>query len=79
MPIDPDYPEDRISYILDDSNTDLLLTQSYLIEKISFNGELVNLEDEKLYVGDGENLELSSLSDSLAEIIYTGSTGRKLW
>ena len=30
MPIEPDFPKDRISYMLNDSNSKLMLTQSSL-------------------------------------------------
>jgi non-ribosomal peptide synthetase component F len=35
LPIDPEYPEDRIMHIINDSNTNILLTQSKLIDRLS--------------------------------------------
>ena len=32
VPIDPGYPNERIEYILEDTKTDLLLTQGHLEE-----------------------------------------------
>ncbi|MCK4259635.1 MAG: non-ribosomal peptide synthase/polyketide synthase, partial [Halanaerobiales bacterium] len=77
LPITPDYPEDRIQYILDDSQTDIVLTQSEHIEKLMFNGEVINLEDNKLYSSNGENLKHINTAKDLAYVIYTsGSTGK---
>ncbi len=79
LPILPDYPEERIDFLLKDSNTNILLTQSKLMTQAgkAFEGEILNLEDEGLYSGDGSNLEYLNTSDDLAYVIYTsGSTGK---
>ncbi|MCK4258429.1 MAG: amino acid adenylation domain-containing protein [Halanaerobiales bacterium] len=77
LPIDPDYPEERISYLLDDSGIRVLLTQIHLMEKVSVDGQMIILTDENNYQGDVSNpLVMASPSD-LAYIIYTsGSTGQ---
>ncbi|MBZ9636378.1 non-ribosomal peptide synthase/polyketide synthase [Clostridium sp. FP1] len=76
LPIDPEYPEDRIGYMLRDSGTNVLLVQRKFIKKTNFNGEIIDLEDEKTYVQIGENLENVNTSKNLAYLIYTsGSTG----
>ncbi len=78
LPIDPDYPEERIQFILTDSSPKIILTQNDLASKLtSFKGELIDLKDEKLYVGEKSNLENVNKSTDLAYIIYTsGSTGK---
>ncbi len=78
LPIDPEYPEDRINYILEDSQTEILLTQGHLTDKFSFKGQQTILIDEDLYGGEEKyNLELINKSTDLAYIIYTsGSTGK---
>ncbi|WP_349665956.1 AMP-binding protein, partial [Paenibacillus polymyxa] len=43
VPIDPTYPEERIRYMLDDSGAELLLTQSHLVDKVAFNGNVLVL------------------------------------
>ena len=40
VPIDPSYPEDRIHYILEDTQAPILLTQTHLID--SLNNEIAN-------------------------------------
>lgn len=39
VPIDPTYPEERIRYILEDSDTKLLLVQHHLREKVPLRGK----------------------------------------
>lgn len=75
LPIDPEYPEDRIQYMLEDSNAKVLLTETSLREKIKFNGEIIDLKGN--YSGDESNLKNSNKPNDLAYVIYTsGSTGK---
>ncbi len=76
LPIDPEYPEDRIRYILEDSKTKLLLTQSKYIDKVEFAGEKLNLESKQCYTNEGTKLDNVNSPKDLAYILYTsGSTG----
>ncbi|URZ00539.1 amino acid adenylation domain-containing protein [Clostridium felsineum] len=77
LPIDPEYPEDRVRYMLYDSGTKILLTQNHLKNKIKFEGETLDLEDGSLYKNENNNLAKVSESNNLAYIIYTsGTTGK---
>ncbi|MCK4258408.1 MAG: amino acid adenylation domain-containing protein [Halanaerobiales bacterium] len=78
LPIDPEYPKSRIEYILQDSETDLIMIQNHLSDLLySFEGELINLEDDGLYTGDVSNFNNIASSDSLAYVMYTsGTTGK---
>jgi len=78
LPIDPEYPKDRIKFILEDSQPIILLTQSWLSEKIDhFIVKRLYLDKEELYVGNSKNLERINSSSDLAYVIYTsGSTGK---
>lgn len=77
VPIDPKYPVERISYMLEDSGAKIILGHEYLHKLVEFKGEYLDLGDESLYQGNVDNLEPSSNSDNLAYIIYTsGSTGK---
>ncbi|GEB34858.1 non-ribosomal peptide synthase/polyketide synthase [Brevibacillus parabrevis] len=76
LPIDPEYPQDRIQYLLDDSQTTLLLTQSHLQPNIQFAGSVLYLDDRSLYEGGSTSFAPESKPDDLAYMIYTsGSTG----
>lgn len=76
LPIDPDYPMERIKYMLTDSGAKVVLTGK------AFSGSLDNilaikLDDQSSYAGDGENLPEVSGPHDLAYLIYTsGTTGR---
>jgi tyrocidine synthetase III len=77
LPIDPVYPEERINFMMEDSGTNLLLTQKHLSGKIRFQGEIMDLEDPDLYEGDGSNLSmLYSLKDLIYVIYTSGTTGK---
>ncbi|MEQ7052119.1 non-ribosomal peptide synthase/polyketide synthase [Paenibacillaceae sp. P-4] len=76
VPIDPEYPEDRIRYMLEDAKARILLTQCHLQDKVSFEGTWVLLEDEASYHEDDTNLEPNCEPDHLCYVIYTsGTTG----
>ncbi|MGG6314126.1 non-ribosomal peptide synthetase [Paenibacillus macerans] len=78
LPIDPEYPEQRIRYMLEDSGAALLLTQRELRERLAglYVGPHLYLDDSALYDGSADNLEPSAGPDDLAYVIYTsGTTG----
>jgi amino acid adenylation domain-containing protein/non-ribosomal peptide synthase protein (TIGR01720 family) len=78
VPIDPEYPADRINSILDDAGVAILITQSdYLLDLQDFEGQLfaIDLQLSALAAPDA-NLEKKPLPGETAYIIYTsGSTG----
>lgn len=77
LPIDNGYPSDRISYMLEDSGSRILLTNIELPKSVSFNGEIINLNNPDLYSGDSSNLECVNKPNDLVYVIYTsGSTGK---
>ena len=51
MPIDPEYPDERIRFMLEDSGAVILLTQSWLKNGIQFDGEKMNLDEAEVYSG----------------------------
>ncbi|RKD31341.1 non-ribosomal peptide synthetase [Lacrimispora algidixylanolytica] len=76
LPIDIKYPNERIKYMLDDSNAAVVITQSDFIDNIMFNGPIINIHDEKALLND-RYIENSNSPSDLAYIIYTsGSTGK---
>ncbi|WP_434753191.1 amino acid adenylation domain-containing protein [Paenibacillus amylolyticus] len=77
VPIDPEYPEERIRYILENSNAQLLLTQKELLQQVAFEGTVLAIDDKQAYNDDGSNLEPASGPNDLAYVIYTsGTTGK---
>lgn len=80
LPIDYNYPIDRISYMLENSNVKLFLTENCLLERLpnkkDFEVLCVDLSDSlfKLHTSD---LSIVNNSNDCAYIIYTsGSTGK---
>ncbi len=81
LPIDPDFPKERIEFVLADSATTILVTMQDLSNKITFEKEIIYLSDMTNRVLPPPYLHQSPLvnvpASSLAYIIYTsGSTGR---
>jgi len=80
VPLDPTYPIDRIQYMISDSETKILLTQSDLLEKLSLNDiQSVCLDNYESALTDinQDNLGKTTGSTNLAYVIYTsGSTGK---
>ncbi|MFD2943652.1 amino acid adenylation domain-containing protein, partial [Flavobacterium notoginsengisoli] len=82
VPIKPDYPASRISYILEDTRCTLLLTDQLnheMLMPLSEGISLVVLDGPSpVYSGClQESLDISHSPDSLGYVIYTsGSTGR---
>ena len=63
LPIDPDYPQDRIEYMLDDSKAKLYITEKDI--------------DSLLKNDNADNPNVTMSSDSICYCIYTsGSTGK---
>ena len=82
VPIDPEYPEDRIKFILEDSGIEVLLTQSFIRDKsplIQFKKsyKTICLDQSNFDSLSSNNLTPQSKPNDLAYVIYTsGSTGR---
>jgi tyrocidine synthetase-3 len=77
LPIDPDYPDERVAYMLRDSGATILLTQNNLLGQVKFTGTVIDLDRAGLYQADAPNPENVNTSRDLAYVIYTsGSTGQ---
>jgi hypothetical protein len=78
MPIDVYYPEERIRYMLMDSNATMLLTQKERCPgEIHAECEKVFIDDDNIIKANCENPPKVGNSDDPIYIIYTsGSTGR---
>ena len=88
LPIDPEYPPERIAYMLDDAAVKILLTQQDLLTKLPDNQtQIICLERDravpafadrdKIEQQSQDNLKIQVPADNLAYVIYTsGSTGK---
>ncbi|NBI31206.1 non-ribosomal peptide synthetase, partial [Chengkuizengella marina] len=77
IPIDPEYPEERILYMLEDSQAELLIINRDLLDELPYSGETIDLDDKNTFIGNSSNIDSRiTNSDHLAYIIYTsGTTG----
>lgn len=75
IPCDPEYPQERISYILSDSAASFILTTKDRAAQLP-QGRALDIET-LLSCDDGSTPEIPLKPDDLAYLIYTsGSTGR---
>ena len=79
LPIDPDYPLQRISYMLDNSKSKIILVNNQTSDLIEENYKKINISlEQDLYKADSkkENLNIKISPEQLMYLIYTsGSTG----
>lgn len=74
IPIDPNYPNERVNYVLSNSDADIVITN--LESNFEMSVDSINVNDIDLSEMDSSNLNIHSDKESLAYIIYTsGSTG----
>ncbi|MEH1820700.1 MAG: amino acid adenylation domain-containing protein [Nostoc sp.] len=80
IPLDPSYPQERLAYMLEDSQPTVLLTQQQLLEVIpTHKAKVVCLDNnwELIAQHSKQNPNCHLSSDNLAYVIYTsGSTGK---
>lgn len=75
LPIDPTYPVDRVNYMLGDSKATILVTNTECKE-LMFQGNVIDLRENAIYVKEQANLENINKDKDLAYVIYTsGTTG----
>jgi amino acid adenylation domain-containing protein/non-ribosomal peptide synthase protein (TIGR01720 family) len=79
VPLDPSYPADRLSLILQDSGLRILVTQGSVIEQlgpVSARTIVVDRDWDLIDTENGQNLNTRLSRDTAAYVIYTsGSTG----
>ncbi len=80
VPLDPAYPQERLAFMLADTQIQLLLTQTELITKLpTHNAEVicVDADWEKISQQPSTNPNHLTKPDNLAYVMYTsGSTGQ---
>jgi len=76
-PIDPNFPQERIKYMLENGNAKLLLTSNLLKDTVNFDNKLaIDLCNNDIYDLPNKNIENINEPEDLIYIIFTsGSTG----
>jgi amino acid adenylation domain-containing protein/FkbH-like protein/non-ribosomal peptide synthase protein (TIGR01720 family)/FkbM family methyltransferase len=80
LPLDPEYPQERLSFMLEDSQVEVLLTQNKLVKLLAQNQEYIVCLDsdwQNISQTNQNNLNITVTPNNLAYVIYTsGSTGQ---
>ncbi|HEY0543784.1 MAG TPA: condensation domain-containing protein, partial [Pyrinomonadaceae bacterium] len=80
LPLDPDYPQERLSFMLSDAGAGLLLTQNELLKNLpAHDARLICLDADRETIAQesGENPSSVAAPGNLVYVIYTsGSTGQ---
>ncbi|MDZ8136599.1 MAG: amino acid adenylation domain-containing protein [Nostoc sp. DedQUE04] len=79
IPLDPNYPVERLGFMLSDSQVSVLITQQEILEKLPVSSAKIvclDIHKDEIIQESQENPVNTSKADHLAYIIYTsGSTG----
>ena len=78
LPLDPEYPDERLSFMLEDSRAAVLLAQPKFLSRFAdYTGTVVLLEGQAEAAEASESDQLPLVPGNLAYMIYTsGSTGK---
>jgi len=80
VPLDPSYPQERLAFILDDANVEIVITESRFLGMFSethVNTLCLDRDSEELQKQSGQQVDSPISPKSLAYVIYTsGSTGK---
>lgn len=79
LPLDPAFPSERIDFMMQDSNTAIVLTEERHADRFqNWNGRRIVLDDDSVLSAQSEdNPEQDGTPEDLAYLLYTsGSTGR---
>lgn len=77
LPIDIEYPKDRIEYIISDASAKLVLTRKEYKDRFETSGKKIFIDTNEYEDEQDTNLNTNILPDDLAYLIYTsGSTGK---
>ena len=79
-PIDPDYPKDRLDYLIQDTKIQVIVTQELYAQRLELHPiEKLILDSNLIVLNQGEknNLTINVKANDLIYVIYTsGSTGK---
>ena len=77
--LDPTFPRERLSYMLEDAHARAILTQQQLVQSLPPNGNLICLDKDWPLISTQSTLKpvCAAEPENMAQLLYTsGSTGR---
>lgn len=76
LPLDPDYPAERIDYMVKDSGIKVMLTQKFITRSFAIEWNGINIGDQRIYNEIVRDTIPTTRYNDPAYVIYTsGSTG----
>jgi non-ribosomal peptide synthetase component F len=80
LPLDPNYPQERLNFMLEDAQVSVLLTQQHLVERIGTQKlQVIGIDTDwnRITLESSEDPTSDVTIENLAYVIYTsGSTGK---
>src|SRR3569832_102297 len=76
-PARPTYPTDRLAFMLNDSQTTVLLTQQCLVEKLPLHQAHIICLDTNWESISEENPVSNHIPENMANVIYTSGSTKK--
>ncbi|HVR95722.1 MAG TPA: non-ribosomal peptide synthase/polyketide synthase, partial [Thermoanaerobaculia bacterium] len=77
VPLDAEYPDERLAFMLADTGAEAVLVHARTQERLQGRARLIPVDGTGLDEGDGSPLAVKTPAECLAYVIYTsGSTGR---
>jgi non-ribosomal peptide synthetase component F len=78
LPLDPDYPQERLAMMIEDANAPVLLTETSMLKRLSANGSMtICIDNIEFDAENSDNPNIATGPDNLAYVMFTsGSTGR---
>jgi amino acid adenylation domain-containing protein len=77
VPIDTDFPQDRIDYMLEDTGSEIIVSNRISSAKLQIPAGITIVEIDHAGIRPNENIVVKPSANDLAYVIYTsGSTGK---
>lgn len=77
LPLDTEFPKERIEYMLEDCGASILISHGDLPQRIAFKGEVIDFDGETGYTQNISNIPVIRKNTDPVYVIYTsGTTGK---
>jgi aspartate racemase len=78
LPLDPEYPQERLAMMIDDANASIFISESSLLDKLPVSrSQIICVDKLELDTENSDNPKIATDANNLAYVMFTsGSTGR---